>query len=125
MRATILICLFSLGAFAMPINAKLYDKDSQENYAFTGKMEGLLKEIAGIKVGMSRKKVGHLFRLPMFPEEGSVGDRIHQTYIFRNCPYIKVDFEFQQSRENKISSNDLDDLIVRMSKPYLELSKPK
>jgi hypothetical protein len=52
----------------------------------------ILKEIQSIKVGMNRIDL-----LKVFKEEGGVSTRISRRYTYRDCPYIRVDVEFEQS----------------------------
>ena len=59
-----------------------------------------LNEMETIKVGMKRKDL-----LKVFMPDGGLNSG--RTFIYRNCPYFKVDVEFQQ--EN----------ILRISAPYL------
>ena len=75
-----------------------------------------LKEIERVKVGMTR---GDL--LKVFREEGGISTRVWRRYVYRGCPYIKVDVEFEPvgEPENKLSQ-DPEDRIVKISRPFLE-----
>jgi hypothetical protein len=79
-----------------------------------------LKEIQTIKPGMTRRDL-----LRVFGEEGGISSRMWHRYIFHDCPYIKVDVEFFPSPANKDDPkayNDPNDIITKISKPYLEWS---
>jgi hypothetical protein len=77
-----------------------------------------LKEMESVKVGMTRADL-----LRVFKEEGGISTRTQQRYVYRNCPYIKVDVEFEMvdNVENKIIKSTKDK-IVKISKPFLEWS---
>src|SRR2546423_14294145 len=75
-----------------------------------------LKEIQTIKVGMTRKEL-----LEKFTTEGGLSSRTWRTYVYRECPLIKVDVELEPvgaSEEKRKESPD--DKIIKISKPYLE-----
>lgn len=77
-----------------------------------------LKEIESVKVGMRRADL-----LRVFKEEGGISTRIWRRYVYRDCPYIKVDVEFEPvgEPENKVSQSPRDK-ITKISKPFLEWS---
>ena len=60
----------------------------------------VLKEIQTIKVGMTKNDL-----LKVFMPDG--GLQSGTTFIYRGCPYIKVNVEFER------------DVITRISRPYL------
>ena len=75
-----------------------------------------LKEIEGVKVGMTRADL-----LRVFKEEGGISTRTWRRYVYHQCPYIKVDVEFEPigESENKRIQNP-QDKIIKISKPFLE-----
>jgi hypothetical protein len=77
-----------------------------------------LKEIESVKAGMTRVDL-----LKVFKEEGGISTRTWRRYAYRDCPYIKVDVEFEPigEPENKLSQNQKDK-IIKISKPFLEWS---
>ena len=76
-----------------------------------------LKEIESVKVGMTRADL-----LIVFKEEGGLSTRTWRRYVYRDCPYIKVDVEFEPvGAENKVSQSPRDK-IIKISKPFLEWS---
>ena len=81
-------------------------------------VEKSLKEMQTVKVGMTR---GDL--LKVFTEEGGLSTRTRQTYVYRGCPYFKVDVSFEPvggARGNDFVSPG--DKIVTISRPYLDWS---
>ena len=78
-----------------------------------------IRETSAITPGMSR---GDLMRV--FTVEGGLSTRAQRTYVYRRCPYIKVDVEFEvehlrdaQGRIPLLEADD--DVIRRISRPYL------
>jgi len=80
-----------------------------------------LLEIETVKVGMTRGRL-----LALFDTEGGVFSGLRRTYVYRRCPTIKVDVEFEavgrpsrdaEGRVTMVESDD--DLIMKMSRPYL------
>ena len=78
-------------------------------------------EIETVKVGMTR---GQLFAL--FATEGGVFSGLRSTYVYRRCPLIKVDVEFEavgrpsrdaEGRVTMVASDQ--DIIIKISRPYL------
>lgn len=72
----------------------------------------VLRRIQLISPGMTRNDL-----LRIFTTEGGISTREQQTYVLRECRYIKVDVVFSPA-----SSKEADDRIVRISRPYLEFS---
>ncbi len=81
-----------------------------------------LKEIQTVKVGMTRADL-----LKVFTTEGGLSTGLNRTYVYRKCQLIKVDVEFEpvgrpardaDGRVTLIEANE--DVIKRVSKPYLE-----
>ena len=69
-----------------------------------------LDHIETVQVGMFRADLDRLFTY-----EGGIYSRSRQTYVYRKCPYIKVDVEFAPSEENERSG----DRISKISRPYI------
>ncbi|MFN2454386.1 MAG: hypothetical protein ABR577_09220 [Pyrinomonadaceae bacterium] len=74
-----------------------------------------LIQIETVHVGMTREEL-----LKVFTEEGGLSTRFHQTYVYRECPYMKVDVEFAATvnKQDKLTK-DLGDKITKISRPYL------
>jgi len=79
--------------------------------AFIKSIESVMGVIDAIRPGMTR---GDLFKV--FTEEGGLSWRTRQTYVYKLCPYIKVDFDFEPATDK------IEDKIVRLSRPYLQYS---
>lgn len=81
-----------------------------------------LKEMQQIKVGMTRADL-----LRVFTTEGGISTSIHRTYVYRGCPYMKVDVEFEpvgrpaRDGEGRVTLEEAgEDVIKKISKPYLD-----
>jgi len=77
-----------------------------------------LRQIQTVKIGMKREDL-----LKVFKEEGGLSTRMWRRYVYRDCPYIKVEVEFEavEQKEDKATEYP-SDRIVKISKPFLEWS---
>ena len=74
-----------------------------------------LAQIEKIQLGMTRSDVEKLF-----VSDGGMSTRYRKTFVFRDCPYIKIDVEFTSNDENgKPIKEEPADRITLVSKPYL------
>ena len=94
----------------------------QKSQGQTEWLANSLKEMQKIKVGMTRADL-----LKIFTTEGGLSTGLNRTYVYRDCSYIKVDVEFDpagrpardaEGRITVVEANE--DVIKRISKPYLE-----
>ena len=83
-----------------------------------------LKRMQTIKPGMNRKIL-----LKVFTTEGGLSTRLERTFVSRDCPYFKVDVEFQAvGRPNRDENGrvtlveDDRDIILKISRPYLQFN---
>jgi hypothetical protein len=84
----------------------------------TAWVEKSLREMQTIKVGMSREAL-----LRVFKEEGGLSNRTHQRFVYRECPYFKVDVTFTPAHaEDDLRTKASNDTIKSISTPFLELS---
>jgi hypothetical protein len=75
----------------------------------------VLRQIAKIEPGMKRKDL-----LTVFTTEGGLSIRFQRTYVYSECPYIKVNVRFKAANNEGDGSNeDRDDIIKTISQPYL------
>jgi hypothetical protein len=74
-----------------------------------------LRQIDKIKPGMRRRDL-----LKNFTTEGGISFRTERTYVYIECPYIKVDVHFKAVDGTTPGLNeDPNDIIESVSKPYL------
>lgn len=117
MKVVIWVLAFGLVAF-ISVAAALPASESRGTDEHTEWIAKSLKEIESIKVGMTRVDL-----LKVFKEEGGISTRTWRRYAYRDCPYIKVDVEFEPvaEPEDKLSQGPKDK-IIKISKPFLERS---
>jgi hypothetical protein len=105
-------------------NSALQAQRAQSSQAQTEWVANSLKEIQKIKAGMTRADLLNVFRT-----EGGFSTGLNRTYVYRECPYIKVDVEFEpvgraaRDKEGRVTLVEArGDIIKKISKPYLEWS---
>jgi hypothetical protein len=78
----------------------------------------VLRQIAKIEPGMKRRDL-----LKVFTTEGGLSTRFQHTYVYSECPYIKVNVRFKAANnEGNGVEDEPDDLIESISQPYLAWS---
>jgi hypothetical protein len=84
----------------------------------TKQISEIIAECQKIKPGMTRAEL-----LKVFITEGGLSTAIHRTFVYRGCPYIKVDVDFtlSDSKQNAVDEQPAD-TINKISKPYLDWS---
>ena len=75
-------------------------------------IDSALRSMQTVRVGGTRSEL-----LKIFTTEGGLSTPSRQTYIYRHCPYIKVDVQFAAGTEELPT-----DKIVDISRPYLDWS---
>ena len=104
--------------------AFLPDQSSRRSQGHMEWVAESLKEMQQIKVGMARADL-----LRVFTTEGGLSTGLNRTYVYRGCPYMKIDVEFEpvgrtpRDGEGRVTLNEADvDVIKKISKPYLDWS---
>jgi hypothetical protein len=84
----------------------------------------VLKRMQTIKPGMTRKTL-----FTVFTTEAGLSTGLQRTFVSRDCPYFKVDVEFQAvGRPNRDENGRVtlvesdEDIIFKVSTPYLQFS---
>jgi hypothetical protein len=82
----------------------------------------VLQRMQMIKPGMTRKTL-----LTVFTTEGGLSTGLQRTFVSRDCPYFKVDVEFQavgrpdRDERGRVTLVERDeDIILQVSTPYLQ-----
>ena len=109
-------CAVLAAALVLPAPSRAneipYDAD------LTKKIDSALKEIAKIKAGMTRAEL-----LKIFTTEGGLSSRTWRRYVYKACPYIKVDVSFRALDGSKDPTRESPmDKITQISTPFLEYS---
>ena len=110
---------FCIIVFFVSVNAQ-QNKGRDEKMAW---VSSIIEETSKIKSGMTRSDL-----LKVFVEEGGLSTGLNRTYVYRDCPLIKVDVEFEpvgrpakDSKGYVTLKEDKRDIIKSLSKPYLDL----
>jgi len=121
MRKLALIALAFLFALVISVPA-VSVRDSQRSQEHTEWIAKSLREMEKIRVGMTRADL-----LKVFTTEGGLSTGLNRRYVYRECPYIKVDVEFEpvgrpaRDAQGRVTLIEADgDVIKGISKPYLE-----
>jgi len=84
-----------------------------------------LKRIETIKPGMTRREL-----MNVFTTEGGLSTALQRTFVSRDCPYFKIDVTFEavgrpsRDRSGRVTREEgSDDIIVTISRPYLQFSR--
>ncbi len=104
-----LLVTLILGSIALPSLA-----GTKIDEVLTKEIANILKECQAIKPGMARAGLSKVFTT-----EGGFSTAEHQRYVYRGCPYIKVDVDFTVSDPKQARPTDT---IAKISKPFLEWS---
>jgi len=110
------------GANAIQANSQAHQGQSpQDHVAWVAQA---LKRIQTIKPGTTREAL-----LTVFTTEGGLYTGLQRTFVSRDCPFFKVDVEFQAvGRSNRDRNGRVtlvegsQDIILKISRPYLQFS---
>jgi hypothetical protein len=97
------------------------ERCSQEHQAW---VTYVLKKMQTVKPSMTREEL-----LKVFTTEGGLSTALNHRFVSRDCPYFKVDVEFKAVGRHpavtvavrSLEENSLD-IIVKISRPYLQFS---
>lgn len=120
-----ILALFAMTVVGVSAQESVIDArpDLRIDQEHTQWIDHVMRSIATIKPGMTRED---LFRV--FSEEGGISTRTQRTYVYKHCPYIKVEVDFSPvdassaTDENSRSAGPESpaDKIIKISRPYLE-----
>ena len=107
-------CVVAVAAIAAIAQSNSAVTHSEIDSEHTEWIASAIRSMQTIKVGMTRSEL-----LTVFTTEGGVSTTSRRTYVYQQCPYIKVDVKFAAASPN----NELPtDKIVEISQPYLAWS---
>jgi hypothetical protein len=79
-------------------------------------IDQVLRTVATVTPGMTRAQL-----LTVFKTEGGISTRFQRTYVYRQCPYIKVTVAFEAEKGKEIGFVEMpNDKIVKLSRPFLQ-----
>jgi hypothetical protein len=125
-RRLLALGLFSFIAISASSSARLRHPASQEPCAEDHQawVTHTLEKMETIKPGMTRGEL-----LTVFTTEGGTSTGLHRTFVSRDCPYFKVEVTFEavglpsHDSDGRVSlAEDGRDIIVKVSRPYLQFS---
>ncbi len=123
MRKIVFTFAIILCALALIVSAQSL-RDSSKSEENTKWISDSLREMKTIEVGKTRADL-----LKVFTTEGGLSTGLRRTYVYRKCPYIKVDVQFEavgrpaRDADGRVTLEESDkDKIKSISKPYLEWS---
>jgi len=94
------------------------ERAAAANSTLTKSIAEVLLIFGSLKPGMTRADI-----LEHFTEEGGLSFRTRHTYVYRGCPYIKIDVNFAPAPGTENDHTELmEDIIMKISHPYLEWS---
>lgn len=100
------------------LNRPMQTQSAQSHVAWVAQV---LTRMQAVKLGMTRHDL-----LTVFTTEGGFSTGLQRTFVSRDCPYFKVDVQFEavgrrsRDRDGRVSVIEDDrDIIVKISKPYL------
>jgi hypothetical protein len=115
----VLLSIIALGGSAsfQPTQSASPEPCAQDHDAW---LRHVLEKMETIKPGMTRVDLLKVFKTDDGPPTGRRG-----TFFSRECPQFRVDVEFKPAAGNvyfsfKTSPEDYRDIIVKVSKPYLQ-----
>ena len=115
-------CLVMVGAVSGgPLKTWRQNPTTSQHVAWVGES---LQQMQTVKPGMTRADL-----LKVFTTEGGLSTGLSRTYVYRSCPYFKVDVEFdvvgRPARDNNGRVTLVEspqDIIKKISRPYLQFS---
>lgn len=123
LRFAVMMALFvTLGASSLvkPI-ASAQDSCSEKRDEW---VRDTLAKMESIRPGMTRNELMKVFRT-----EGGLSTGLRRTFVSRECPYFKVDVQFRavgrpdRDSDGRVTlEEDARDIIVQVSRPYLQFT---
>ena len=93
-------------------------RSSEVDLEHTKWIDSVMSSILTIKPGATRKDL-----LRVFTEEGGLSTRTQRTYVYKRCPYIKVDVRFAPVGDEDNGFTEMpEDKVITISRPYLQYS---
>lgn len=112
--------IIDLNRIRLPADTPIIDKrkpahKQEASHDYTAWISECLKHVQSIRPGATRGELLEVLRT-----EGGESTRFWRTYVYKECPYIKVDIEFKAAGEGTLENER--DVIMKVSKPFLEWS---
>jgi hypothetical protein len=109
------------GASAFSSSRDDSSRSSSDHVAWVGES---LKRMLTVSPGMNREQL-----MLVYTTEGGISFALQRTFVSRDCPFFKVDVTFcrtpavdANASRDQFSQELDDDVIARISRPYLQFS---
>ena len=98
------------------VTSTLEERSAAISSPLTKTIVEVMETIDAIKPGMTRADL-----LTVFTVEGGISTRARRTYVYKLCPYIKVEVDFKAvtNPDDRLTEMS-DDKILTLSRPYLQ-----
>src|SRR6266481_10228534 len=123
-RLMLLVLLGTITGSLASLHARRAQGQDQSSQSHLTLVADALIRMHTIKPGMTRIDL-----LKVFTTEGGLSTGLQRTFVSRDCPYFKVDVEFEAvGRPSRDAGGRVTlfegsrDIIVQISKPYLQFS---
>jgi len=107
-RAVLLTGCIAL--FSIPADTSGQSRQAPEEF-----IKQALKTVGELKIGDTRANLERYFR-----SDGGMQYSKPERYVYKKCPFIKIDVEFSLKRGNSWPTLSPEDTLISVSKPYLE-----
>lgn len=98
------------------VTSTLEERSAAISSPLTKTIVEVMETIDAIKPGMTRADL-----LTVFTVEGGISTRARRTYVYKLCPYIKVEVDFKAVTNPADRLTEMsDDKILTLSRPYLQ-----
>jgi len=122
-RAFVLVASATVGSVAV-LKAETKEPAGNSSEDHVAWVSEVLQRMETIRPNMTREAL-----LTVFKTEGGLSTGLSRTFVSRDCPFFKVDVEFQaagrpdRDDDGRVTAvEDQRDIIVKISRPYLEFS---
>jgi hypothetical protein len=110
--------IIDLNRIRLPADTPIIDKRKPANkqeasHDHTAWISECLKHVQSIRPGATR---GGL--LEVVTTEGGISNRLSRRYVYKECPYIKVDVEFKAIGDGMFENDN--DIITKISKSIID-----
>ena len=113
MKSAVLVTLVTMLLAGLILNSSEQTVSSDTHLRW---VESALKDMESVSAGMTREQLQRVFTT-----EGGISNPSERRYVYKGCPLFKVQVEFQtrKSSEGRPLESP-DDVIIKISKPFLE-----
>ena len=107
------IAFLGMVALCAVAQSEYHQRPTEVDPGRTAWVAEVLRATQTLKVGMTRSDL-----MKMFTTEGGLSTTSQRTYVYRQCPFIKIDVKFTASSHDELPT----DKIADVSRPYLAWS---